>query len=125
MIIFQVYIDANPVGADTSGNSNGLSSLLNKMTIGCKYDGSTFTGHSSAIYDEVALWLQRFNDTNRLVWMMGGWGEMIMSELFYDVFMFFFMTIIVDKTKSSVILGCFKLLFPHCKISEILVKSCG
>lgn len=76
-----MFIDSNPVAFDASGTNNGLSSVLSKMTVGCKYDGSTFTGHSSAIYDEMAIWLKRFNDTTRNMWMMGGWGKFMLFHV--------------------------------------------
>eukprot|EP00057_Strongylocentrotus_purpuratus_P031277 XP_784129.3 PREDICTED: uncharacterized protein LOC578898 [Strongylocentrotus purpuratus] len=70
-----VFLDRARVGKDPSGSSTGLSDVLNTMTMGCRYNGGSFTGHSTGMFDELIIFPLWVNTTNELIWLMGGWDE--------------------------------------------------
>ncbi|XP_030831830.1 uncharacterized protein LOC578898 [Strongylocentrotus purpuratus] len=70
-----VFLDRARVGKDPSGSSTGLSDVLNTMTMGCRYNGGSFTGHSTGMFDELIIFPVWVNTTNELIWLMGGWDE--------------------------------------------------
>ncbi|XP_071479259.1 uncharacterized protein [Diadema antillarum] len=70
-----VVLDAAVVGRDSAGSANALSDVINRVTLGCRYNGAAFTSHSSGMFDEVVLFPLWFNQTFEFIWLMGGWDE--------------------------------------------------
>ncbi|XP_038070163.1 uncharacterized protein LOC119739340 [Patiria miniata] len=70
-----VFIDAVRQVDVTTGSNNPLAAVVNYLTLGCRHNGAENTGHSSGVFDEMAFWMDRFNDSYQLPWLMGGWDK--------------------------------------------------
>ena len=71
----QVLLDAEIVGTDSTGSGNALSDVLNTVTMGCRFNGESFTALSSGMFDELVMYPLFINQTFEYNWLMGGWGE--------------------------------------------------
>ncbi|XP_022103402.1 uncharacterized protein LOC110986089 isoform X2 [Acanthaster planci] len=70
-----VFIDAVRQVDVEDGTNNPLAPVVSYLTLGCRYNGAENTGHSSGLFDELAIWMGRFNDSHQLPWLMGGWDK--------------------------------------------------
>ena len=70
----QVLLDAEVVGTDSVGSGNALSDVINTVTMGCRYNGGSYTAYSSGRFDELVMFPMYLNETFEHNWLDGRLG---------------------------------------------------
>ncbi|XP_070574742.1 uncharacterized protein [Ptychodera flava] len=66
-----VTVDANSVGTDPTGTQSMSPDVVDKLTVGCRFNTASLTEHVSGLLDEFAVW-PLFTNSTDYVKLMGG-----------------------------------------------------